>query len=155
MTDQQPSGTGPTEDAPEPVDNTVSDWAAYMAMTCALLAFLPSTVRIYQRKTSCDVSLFALALRVLAAGFWLYYAIANVFVPNMVSSSLSLSFTIIFLVVVVYYRKGCAPEITWNAKDSSAVLPPAQGYGRLPLIPAPRALMSSHFQAARATAGAQ
>ena len=156
--EEVPSGVSPTEDSLEQADNTVSDWAAYIAMTCALVAFLPSSYRIWKRKTSCDVSLFAISLRVLAAGFWLYYAVSNAFVPNMVSSSLSLAFTLIFLSMVFFYRKGCDPEFTWNAKLSEAVHGPAQAYPRLVPVPsnaAPAApSLWSQFQGAQVRAAA-
>lgn len=84
-------------------DNTQADWAAYIAMALSLAAFIPASLRIWQRKSATDVSLLGLAMRLTAASFWLTYAVINRFTPNMVSSSLSLTFILFYLGLVLRY----------------------------------------------------
>lgn len=114
-------------------DNTVADWAAYIAMTCALLAFVPAVWRIIKRKSACDVSVFGVGLRLTSVCFWLLYAVRNQFVPNMVSSSLSLTATFIYACVVLYYgyirpAVPCA-AVTQGATSTNTQLIPSNQAG--------------------------
>lgn len=114
--EESPKGATAADEANE--DNTKADFAAYIAMVFALAAFLPASYTIIKRGSSCDVSLVGVTMRLIAVIFWLYYAIVNRFVPNMVSSSVSLLFTLAFLCLVLFYgpywpgaRVRCPPRV--------------------------------------------
>lgn len=81
-------------------------WLAYIAMVTGLISFIPAIYQVYAMKSSCSISKPGLWLRLLGIVLWLGYAALNGISPNIISNSVTLFLTVIFIFVVYKYSTG-------------------------------------------------
>lgn len=97
----------PPRSLPRSKSDTRRDIIAYIAMAFSFLAFVPSLIVIFRNKSSCNISITGIVLRIVSMCLWVYFALANNIIPTLVSGSALLFALMSFLAVVMYFQVEC------------------------------------------------
>lgn len=85
-------------------DGSKEEWLAFLAIGLGVLAFLPAIWTLWKRKSSRDISVAGVALRLGAAALWIAYAFSNRLLTNAVSGFVLLLMLSVYLFLVMHYR---------------------------------------------------
>ena len=95
-----------------PMDGDSSDSAGgdaevfvvMLAITCSLLSVVPSVWRLYQTKSSCDVSRLSIVFSLLGAVFFLIYGLLKRFTVAIIHASVTVFVMLVFLAFTLHYH---------------------------------------------------
>ena len=76
----------------------------FAAVTLGVIAFMPLLWNTFSHKSTHSLHYGWLALRLAAASLWIWFAMSNQLVPNMVSAAIAIAVFIVLISVKIYWE---------------------------------------------------